>query len=48
MTGILDISQYTPRGLMQLSQISSLLGTSGGKGSRSVANFDEDTTTMAV
>jgi len=48
MTGILDITQYTPRGLMQLSQIASLLGTPSGRGARFVANFDEDTTTMSI
>lgn len=47
MAGILDLSLYAPRGVLQLSQITSLIGTGRGKGERFVANFDEDTTTMA-
>lgn len=48
MAGIIDIAGYVPRGVLPLSSIATVLGSSGGRGQRSVANFDEDTTTMAV
>ena len=48
MTGIIDIAGYVPRGVLPLSSIGTVLGSGGGRGQRSVANFDEDTTTMGV
>lgn len=37
---------YVPRYRLDRSQIGALLGSAGGKGTRSVASYDEDTTTM--
>lgn len=48
MIGIIDIAGYVPRGVLPLSSISTVLGTGSARGHRSVANFDEDTTTMGV
>jgi len=48
MTGLIDIASYVPRTFLSLSAAAQTLGQRGGFGSRSVASFDEDTTTMAV
>jgi hydroxymethylglutaryl-CoA synthase len=48
MRGILAVAGYVPYRRLQRSQIREVLGSGGGKGTRSVASFDEDTTTMAV
>ncbi len=39
---------YVPHHRLQRGDIRSVLGKGGGKGTRSVASYDEDTTTMAV
>jgi hydroxymethylglutaryl-CoA synthase len=48
MRGILAAAGYVPYRRLQRSGIRDVLGSGGGKGTRSVASFDEDTTTMAV
>jgi len=48
MVGLLDLATYVPRNSLLLADVSSTLGQGGGRGSRRVANFDEDTTTMGV
>src|SRR5687768_13100010 len=48
MRGILSSAGYIPYRRLQRSQIREVMGSGGGKGTRSVASFDEDTTTMAV
>ncbi len=48
MRGILASAGYIPYGRLQRSAIRDVMGSGGGKGTRSVASFDEDTTTMAV
>src|ERR1700731_2091290 len=46
MRGILSAGGYIPHGRLDRSAIAPFVGTGGGKGSRSVASYDEDTTTM--
>jgi hydroxymethylglutaryl-CoA synthase len=46
--GILAYGGYVPHHRLSLVAISSALGGAGGRGSRSVAGYDEDTTTLAV
>ncbi len=48
MRGILAAAAYLPYRRLQRAQIRDVMGSGGGKGTRSVASFDEDTTTMAV
>src|SRR5438105_13595363 len=48
MRGIVSAAGYIPRGRLDLATIAPVAGTGGGKGVRSVASYDEDTTTMAV
>jgi hydroxymethylglutaryl-CoA synthase len=48
MRGIKSAAAYIPYRRLQRSAITSFLGTGGGKGSRSVASHDEDTTTMGT
>ncbi len=48
MRGVLSAGGYVPYRRLQRSAITGFLGTGGGKGTRSVASHDEDTTTMAV
>jgi len=48
MRGILATAGYVPFRRLQRSAIREVMGSGGGKGTRSVASFDEDTTTMAV
>jgi hydroxymethylglutaryl-CoA synthase len=48
MRGILAAAGYVPYRRLQRSAIRDVMGSGGGKGTRSVASFDEDTTTMAV
>jgi 3-hydroxy-3-methylglutaryl CoA synthase len=48
MRGILSAAGYVPYRRLQRSEIREVMGSGGGKGTRSVASFDEDTTTMAV
>lgn len=46
--GILAASGYVPYRRLQRSEITKFFGTGGGKGTRAVASYDEDTTTMGV
>jgi 3-hydroxy-3-methylglutaryl CoA synthase len=48
MRGILGWGAHLPHGRLDRSQITALIGSGGGKGTRAVASYDEDTTTMAV
>ncbi len=48
MRGIVSIAGYVPYRRLQRSEISGLLGSGGGRGTRAVASHDEDTTTMGV
>jgi 3-hydroxy-3-methylglutaryl CoA synthase/uncharacterized OB-fold protein len=48
MRGILGLAGYVPHHRLDRAAISAASGTNAGKGTRSVASYDEDTTTMAV
>ncbi len=48
MRGILGFGTYLPHRRLDRSTIAAVAGTGGGKGTRTVASYDEDTTTMAV
>ena len=48
MTGIVSYGVYLPYWRLQRSAVTSALGAGGGKGTRSVASYDEDTTSMGV
>ena len=48
MVGILSYGVYLPYWRLQRSAITAALGSGGGKGSRAVASYDEDTTSMGV
>ena len=48
MAGIVGYGAYVPYWRLQRSAIAAALGSGGGKGARSVASYDEDTTSMAV
>jgi hydroxymethylglutaryl-CoA synthase len=48
MRGIVSIAGYIPYRRLQRSAVSSLFQKGGGQGTRSVASYDEDTTTMGV
>lgn len=48
MRGILSAAGYVPYWRLDRAQIGATFGSGGGKGTRSVASFDEDTTTMGV
>ena len=48
MKGILGHGAYLPRWRLERGSIGATLGTGAGKGRRSVASYDEDTTTMAT
>lgn len=48
MSGIVSYGAYLPYWRLQRSAIGQTLGSGGGKGTRSVASYDEDTTSMAV
>jgi 3-hydroxy-3-methylglutaryl CoA synthase/uncharacterized OB-fold protein len=48
MRGIVSIAGYVPYRRLQRSAVAQLFGSGGGKGTRSVASHDEDTTTMGV
>jgi hydroxymethylglutaryl-CoA synthase len=48
MRGILSWSAYLPYRRLDRTQIAPFVGQGGGKGTRTVASFDEDSTTMAV
>ena len=46
--GIVSIAGYVPYRRLQRSEVAKVFGSGGGKGTRSVASHDEDTTTMGV
>lgn len=46
--GIRAVGAHIPHRRLDRSQIAATFGKGGGKGTRAVASFDEDTTTMAV
>lgn len=48
MRGIVSIAGYVPYRRLERSSVSAFFGKGGGAGTRAVAGFDEDTTTMAV
>lgn len=48
MRGILGWSTYLPYRRLDRSQIAAFVGQGGGKGTRTVASYDEDPTTMAA
>ncbi len=48
MRGILSAAGYVPYRRLQRADIAKMFGTGGGKGTRSVASYDEDTTTLGV
>jgi hydroxymethylglutaryl-CoA synthase len=48
MRGIVSYAGYVPYRRLRRADIADLLGGAPGRGSRSVASWDEDTTTMAV
>ena len=48
MRGIISHGAYLPYRRLDRTTIAAVSGTGGGKGSRTVASYDEDTTTLAV
>jgi hydroxymethylglutaryl-CoA synthase len=48
MNGIVAYGAYLPYFRLERKSIGDALGSAGGKGSRSVASYDEDTTSMGV
>jgi hydroxymethylglutaryl-CoA synthase len=48
MRGILSAAAYVPYWRLQRGTIAQTFGSGGGKGTRSVASYDEDTTTMGT
>jgi 3-hydroxy-3-methylglutaryl CoA synthase/uncharacterized OB-fold protein len=48
LQGITSYGSYLPYWRLQRSTIASALGTGGGKGTRAVASYDEDATSMGV
>ncbi len=48
MPGLIAYGAYVPYHRLKRAEIAAVLGEGGGKGSRSVASFDEDPTSMAV
>jgi hydroxymethylglutaryl-CoA synthase len=48
MRGLLGFAGYVPHHRLDRGAITAASGTNAGKGTRSVASYDEDTTTMAV
>lgn len=48
MSGIVGYGVYLPYWRLQRSAIGAALGSGGGRGTRSVASYDEDTTSMGV
>ena len=48
MAGIVAYGAYVPYHRLQRSEIGAVLGEGGGKGSRAVASYDEDATSMGV
>jgi hydroxymethylglutaryl-CoA synthase len=48
LSDLLAYGVYLPRHRLQRSELAQALGSPSGKGSRTVASYDEDSTTMAV
>jgi hydroxymethylglutaryl-CoA synthase len=48
MRGIISYGAYLPHRRLDRSAIAAVAGTGGGKGTRTVASYDEDTTTLGV
>jgi hydroxymethylglutaryl-CoA synthase len=48
MTSLIAYGAYLPRHRLKRSEIGAVLGAGGGKGTRAVAGYDEDPTSMAV
>src|SRR5438270_8450060 len=48
MRGIVSVGGYVPRARLDRSAITGFVGSGGGRGTRSVASYDEDATTMGV
>ena len=48
MRGIIGSGAYIPHRRLDRSEIAALFGKGGGKGTRAVASYDEDTTTMGA
>ncbi|MBA3605991.1 MAG: hypothetical protein H0W46_08485 [Acidimicrobiia bacterium] len=48
MNGIVGYGAYLPHWRLRGSAIAAALGSGGGRGARSVASYDEDTTSMGV
>jgi 3-hydroxy-3-methylglutaryl CoA synthase len=48
MRGIISAGGYVPFRRLDRSQVAATFGSGGGKGTRAVAGYDEDTTTMGV
>ena len=48
MPGIVTYGTYVPFNRLQRSKIGAALGSGGGPGTRAVASYDEDTTTLGV
>jgi 3-hydroxy-3-methylglutaryl CoA synthase/uncharacterized OB-fold protein len=48
MRGIISYGAYLPHRRLDRTAIAAVAGTGGGKGTRTVASYDEDTTTLGV
>ena len=48
MGGLVGYGAYIPYYRLERTRIARVLGSGGGSGTRSVAAYDEDTTSMAV
>ncbi|MBA2327337.1 MAG: OB-fold domain-containing protein [Actinobacteria bacterium] len=48
MRGIISAGGYVPYRRLDRSQVAATFGSGGGRGTRAVASYDEDTTTMGV
>src|SRR3954465_2146515 len=48
MRGVLSWGSHVPHRRLDRTTISAIAGGGGGKGTRAVASYDEDTTTMGV
>ena len=48
MRGIISFGGYVPYRRLDRSAVAAVMGRGGGRGTRSVASYDEDTTTMGV
>ena len=46
--GIISAGGYVPYRRLDRSEIATFFGSGGGRGTRSVASYDEDTTTMGI